>query len=749
MDLNLARVDYMQVGLTSPRTMRLMPSPGGKSQQRVAVADHAGILQVFSMKRQDVTLAFKTLPGPEIRRLELGGALGTVKDKIFISAGNEIRGFTKKGKQFLSFETNLTETIQTASITGNDLLVAGQHVYNHYQDCQDMNYFLSEDKINDILALPGEKVSTLSPLLACQDRSIKMLRDSNVLYSAELPGPPTCLQLYYNDGGENGDEVLYGTSDGKLGLMKFDRKGPQTHWLIEREGAYGAILSMDNYDITGDGVRDLIVGRHDGNIEVYTYDDDINEDSEPTLKYTHVRTILERIGMRVHNENMIHNYRISLLQNCGESVNSIEGGVVGNAGYEEIVVTTYSGWCFGMTSESVEAHTGLQVEMASITDSTRERLGKLRSEIETLQLQVNYERDRYQSNATLDNPPSSISAIPKLDINDRFTLSQADASYNLSLEVQTSIDNVLLQSDVPVDLLDVEKNSAVVSYSACDPQSGNALLATYRCQANTTRLEIKIRTIEGQYGVLQVYITPRLQPKCCQVQQYQIKPLSLHMRTHKFDKNRPANVLHLKGQFTLAEMHNWVGFCLPEVPEKPPSGDVATFTFISTFLDTLLQISYSKGEATFKSDNISTISILKDFLTREATKKRINLMIDCDVNDESVTHTLRLLHPKLESQLLLAKQVAMIQPLKDLAAHEENLDFLSPEFQYILDNAEELENQFKRQPAQLERLYGMITDLFIDQHKFKGQNVKSKVGQLLDILDKYNLEALIEFFKTH
>ena len=26
----------------------------------------------------------------------------------------------------------------------------------------------------------------------------------------------------------------------------------------------------------------------------------------------------------------------------------------------------------------------------------------------------------------------------------------------------------LLQSDVPIDLLDVDKNSAVVSYSACD-----------------------------------------------------------------------------------------------------------------------------------------------------------------------------------------------------------------------------------------------------------------------------------------
>ena len=69
-------------------------------------------------------------------------------------------------------------------------------------------------------------------------------------------------------------------------------------------------------------------------------------------------------------------------------------------------------------------------------------------------------------------------------------------------------------------------------------QSGNILLATYRCQANTTRLEIKIRTIEGQYGTLLAYVTPRLQPKCCQVQEYKIKPLSLHMRTHNVDLER-------------------------------------------------------------------------------------------------------------------------------------------------------------------------------------------------------------------
>ena len=118
------------------------------------------------------------------------------------------------------------------------------------------------------------------------------------------------------------------------------------------------------------------------------------------------------------------------------------------------------------------------------------------------------------------------------------------------------------------------------------------------------------------------------------------------------------------------------------------------------------------------------------------------------MNDESVIDTLNLIHPKLESQLLLAKQVALIEPLKDLAAHEPDTTFLSPEYKYILENSVDLETMFKRQPARLERLYGMITDLYIDHNKFKGNNVKNKVPQLLEILDKYELNTLLEFFKA-
>nr|CAD7403389.1 unnamed protein product [Timema cristinae] len=82
-------------------------------QKLVAVADQDGVLQVFSLKKGEIQLSFKTLPGPGISRLELGGAIGTVQDKIFVSSGNEVRGYTKKGKLFLAFDTNLTEPIKS------------------------------------------------------------------------------------------------------------------------------------------------------------------------------------------------------------------------------------------------------------------------------------------------------------------------------------------------------------------------------------------------------------------------------------------------------------------------------------------------------------------------------------------------------------------------------------------------------------------------------------------------------------
>ncbi|XP_031571614.1 Bardet-Biedl syndrome 7 protein-like [Actinia tenebrosa] len=715
MELSLNRCDYLQVGVTSPKTMKLLSSGGKRSTQKVAIADNDGVLTCFGMKKKTSQIVFKTLPTSPITRLCLGGLDGPSVDKIFVTSGAEVRGYTKKGKQFLGFDTNLTESIQSMHVYEADLFLCGNYIYNHYKDCKDENYFLSGDKINDVITLPPKRNGEQFPILACQDRVLRVLQDSDLLYEVEVAGPPLVLALGNGNGGASREDVIYGTSDGKIGLVQIGRNAPSHKWEIANEKRNGSVLALEMYDMTADGVADVLIGRDDGLVEVFGFD----EMEEPVQRYS---------------------------QALSESVTSICGGCVNTGGYDEVVVGTYAGWVVGLTTEPQQKEAGPSVaEQEPVSDEAQAKINSLREDIEMLQQQVLKEREKYQYTA---QSSSALSAIPQFAINDRFALNRDDASYTLSIEVQIPIDNVLLQSDVPIDLLDVDKNSAVVSYSACDVENGNYLLATYRCQANTTRLELKIRSIEGQFGTLQAYITPRIQPKTCQVRQYPIKPLSLHQRTHVFNEDKPMNSLKLTGQFSLAEVHSWVCFCLPEVPERTPAGDQVTFHFLSTFLDTQLDCTYRKGEAVFRSDNISTISILKDVLTKEATKRKINLNISYDLSEESVVHTLNLIHPKLEYQLLLAKKVQLIDALKELQVHENDLSFFAPEYQSILEEADKLQAEYKKQPCHLERLYGMITDLYIDKFKFKGMNVKNKVPMLLEILDNYDLQNLCNFFES-
>ena len=99
-----------------------------------------------------------------------------------------------------------------------------------------------------------------------------------------------------------------------------------------------------------------------------------------------------------------------------------------------------------------------------------------------------------------------------------------------------------------------------------------------------------------------------------------------------------------------------------------------------------------------------------------------------DINEDSLAHVLQLIHPKLEYQLLLAKKVQLIDALKvcstcydwfqiglkwlnllsfqELEAHENDLGFLTPEYKHILQDADHLQEEYKKQPCHLERLYG-------------------------------------------
>lgn len=90
MELHLNRVDYLQVGVTSQKTMKLLPASGRRTTQKVVIGDQDGVVTCFGIKKGEAVPVFKTLPGQKISRLELGGAVGTPQEKIFISVGSEV-----------------------------------------------------------------------------------------------------------------------------------------------------------------------------------------------------------------------------------------------------------------------------------------------------------------------------------------------------------------------------------------------------------------------------------------------------------------------------------------------------------------------------------------------------------------------------------------------------------------------------------------------------------------------------------
>ena len=100
-----------------------------------------------------------------------------------------------------------------------------------------------------------------------------------------------------------------------------------------------------------------------------------------------------------------------------------------------------TGWVNALTTEPQTKEISSEGEV-KYSQENQAKIASLRQEIEGLQKQVLVERDNYQAQAQTS---TGISAVPGFHINDKFVLNRDDASYSLSLEVQMSIDHVLIQ----------------------------------------------------------------------------------------------------------------------------------------------------------------------------------------------------------------------------------------------------------------------------------------------------------------
>lgn len=111
---------------------------------------------------------------------------------------------------------------------------------------------------------------------------------------------------------------------------------------------------------------------------------------------------------------------------------------------------------------------------------------------------------------------------------------------------------------------------------------------------------------------------------------------------------RWMNIMKISGSFSYAENHSWIQFCLVDVPNRPPVDKENSLTYTNFFLPTQLECVYrwleyfkvlileysmikfvvsTQEVAIFPSENVLTVSIHKDIMSKEAIENKIILNI--------------------------------------------------------------------------------------------------------------------------
>lgn len=99
----------------------------------------------------------------------------------------------------------------------------------------------------------------------------------------------------------------------------------------------------------------------------------------------------------------------------------------------------------------------------------------------------------------------------------------------------------------------------------------------------------------------------------------------------------------------------------------------------------------------------------------------------------------------------LTRNHKILQALLELnVQNDDEFETLSDNYKNLLHNKQDLEKKFNSESSNLNRLIGILTDYYVDKSKFKGINVKAKLGAFVDGLkSSYESETqLIEAFCT-
>ncbi|OWZ14489.1 hypothetical protein PHMEG_00012034 [Phytophthora megakarya] len=740
--LSLSQAELLKVGpIASHHSLHLLPVSKKKKKQKFVIGDEYGVVSSFQIKRGEPQNVYKsvTLGGP-VACVTMGTSKGT-EDKAFVATGQHVHGLNKKGKDFFRFQSNLAEPMRKIHAYDSQLWTTTDFTFNQYDNGADKHSYVSPDRINDALVVPINHEQDFYGVLGCQDRYIRVVKDSKLASKKALVAPITALCRVPPAMGKGitssgPAHILYGTAAGGFGLVGYSGDKLKIKWKTSFElsrastnetGTNGdcglplstaTINSIACFDINRDDHPEILVGRDDGRVEVYSF----NPNSGNVVKlFEHANS---------------------------DSIRCVQGGIVATPAFEELVTATFSGRILSFTTEPLDQIDDDDNYGRSRGTVQREtRIVKLRKEVAALEDKI--------ARMSLQRGSKEKEYLPvaeDLVVNSKFQLNATLGAYDVSLEIPVNIQMIVLHSAVPLDLLENESNLAIVSKSPVDPINGTHFLATYRCLEPTHRLEFQVRTIEGQFGHVEATVVANTQPRSAQTIKFYVKPLSLHHRINELTEAeeaellKPCNTLQLSGDFSLVQIHDWVSMCLPEVPGRLQTEDV-TLRYRNTFIGSLLVCRYHKGEASFSTPSVSVIAILKEIITKEATTRKATVNISLDIKRESMPVLLGYLRPLLDAKHALSSQVKLIDGLRELQLHEEDYAaWMTPEYQHILQNSEKILADFKVSPKALNYLAGILTDLYVDLCKFRGISAKQSLPRLYQLIEHYHFDTLVQFY---
>eukprot|EP00474_Spongospora_subterranea_P006708 CRZ07166.1 hypothetical protein [Spongospora subterranea] len=721
-----------------------LPSAQNK-EQKIVTGDRAGIVACWRLKNPDEPLQkFKTKSGErEVTALTNGGPR-LHKDKIYVAYGHDIVGLKKNGKEFFRLDTGLIEDIHTLVIDNANIWACSDYAVNRFENGVSKGFYICNDVVNH-LAIEIDTVDNSTDvfaLLACQDNCIRVIAGQDLVCEHIVAAPVTYIVPFPTPGSCSGSgnsvanepqygnlrRILFGTSRGQIGHALMGPGGQIVKLDFVIETKCEAVSTIAYADLNKSGQDDVIVGHNCGTVNIFSWE---NESSGGS-----------------------HLFSVSSFK-FQESVASLGIGYFTSTELPEVFVVTYSGSISllrlkqqTLTPQPREGRSlsrpGLKQRASSgigifkPNTGTNNEIANLRSQLDELNKLLNLRRASYQTQSS-----ELVAVETQFHVNHSFRLDPEIAAHVLSIEIEMPIDVIGFKATVPVMIM---SSSAIIDLSPSDNKSCS--LASFRCVDSCNRISITLRLLEGHTGEISLCIIPKLYPKTSQTVVIPVKPLSLHEKLPILPTTQfPLCSIEFKGAFNLSQIHSWIVTILPEMSSQIQSS--GHIFYRNVYLGTYVICQYEKGLATFTSDNCSTISIVREAISKEATNSKVQFAISMKLTTGSIMSLVERIRPKLETYTELVKKQAKIHALKEIQTHEgeECFTFFSEEYCHILKEADHIQRELDAAPKHSDFLRHMLSDLFIDSHRLLGKSAQKSLENMQAALKDFDYDRILTAFQ--